>query len=78
MISVKLFSMIKNQENIIGVIDMNSKLHGEIFANTTLKLYPYEYLQNYDETSNIVVFQKKNDITQCIRKFNDKINIIYI
>lgn len=78
MISVKLFSMIRNQENVIGVIDMNSKLHGEIFANTTLKLYPYEYLQNYDETANIVVFQKKNDITQCIRKFNDKINIIYI
>lgn len=77
MISVKLFSMIKNQENIIGVIDMNGKLHDQIFANTTIKIYPYEYLQNFDETSNIVVFQKKNDITKCIRKFNEKINIIY-
>lgn len=78
MISIKLFSMIKNKENIIGIIDMNNKLHGEIFANTNLKIYPYNHLQNYDNNESIIVFQKKNDITNCIRKFNEKINIIYI
>ena len=78
MVSIKLFSIIINKENIIGIIDMNSKLQGETFANTNLKIYPYDHLQNYDNNASVIVFQKKNDITECIRKINKIINIIYL
>jgi hypothetical protein len=45
MFSVILFSLIENKENVIGVIDQNNNLHKKLFANTKIKIYPYEYLR---------------------------------
>jgi len=65
------------KNNIIGFIDQNSNLHGKTFANTNLQIYSYEYLKSFDECANIIVcHSRSNDIINCIRKVNHKINII--
>jgi hypothetical protein len=76
MFSYVLYSIIKNTENLIGVIDQNTNLKGHIYANTNLPIYSYEYLKNFDKTANIIIYQKNNDIINCIRKYNSEINII--
>jgi hypothetical protein len=76
MFSYVLYSIIKNTENLIGIIDQNTNLKGHIYANTNLPIYSYEYLKNFDKTANIIIYQKNNDIINCIRKYNSEINII--
>lgn len=48
-VSVILFSLIENKENIIGMIDQNNDLHEKYFANTKIKIYPYEYLKIFSK-----------------------------
>lgn len=77
MFSNLIYQLIAEKENIIGFIDQNSDLHKKKFSNTNLQIYSYEYLKQFDETANIIVcHSRKNDIVNCIRKINDKINII--
>ncbi len=79
MFSNVLFDLIIEKKNIIGIIDQNENLHGKIYANTGLHIYPYELLHSFDESANIIVFHpRKNDIINCIRKVNEKINIIVL
>lgn len=79
MFSNLLFGLIVEKKNIIGIIDQNENLHGKIFANTGLQFYPYEHLKTFDESANIIVSHpRKIDIINCIRKVNEKINIIVI
>jgi hypothetical protein len=74
---------IKNN-NVIGIIDQNSSLHTKKFANTGIQIYPYEYLTDFngcqpDKNACIVVFHpRKNDIVDCIRNVNDKVEIIVV
>ena len=79
MIACLLFQLISEKKNIIGFIDQNEKIQGKIFANTNLKIYSYEHLKSFNESTNIIVCHpRKNDIINCIRKVNKKINIILL
>lgn len=72
-----IYQLVAEKENIIGFIDQNSDLHKKNYAITNRQIYSYEYLKQFDETANIIVSHpRKNDIINCIRKVNDKINII--
>jgi hypothetical protein len=77
---LSVYSLIENKENIIGVIDQNTTLHGKKYANHELaRINSYEYLKDYDSNATVIVFQyRKNDIINCIRNVNTEINIIVV
>ena len=72
-----ILSLIENKENIVGIIDNNNKLHGKKYGNSEITIYPYEYLKNYDNDTDILVYiYRRKDVISCIKKINQKINII--
>jgi len=81
MMALTFYSLITNQENVVGIIDANSALHGKLFGATEHLIQSYESLLYHPEyntsDANILVFgYRKPDIIACIRKINGLINII--
>ena len=75
-ISICIYNLIENKENIIGIIDKNNLMHGKKFGNSELIVQSYEYLKEIKNANIIVCHYRKNDIIKCIRKYNTDINII--
>jgi hypothetical protein len=74
-----IYSLIENKDNIIGIIDNNKLIQGNKFADLDYIIQSYEYLKNYDNNTNCLVFgYRKNDIINNIKKINTIINIIII
>ena len=79
MYSILIYNLIQNKENLIGIIDRNPILKDKKYGNTNLQIFPYEHLKKFDENTSIIIHSiNKNDIINCINKFNEKINIILI
>jgi hypothetical protein len=77
MMSLTIYNIIENNNNIIGFIDLNPKLHNKQYGHTNLIIYPYEYLETFSSEYSIVVFgYRKPDIIKNIRDVNTEIKII--
>ena len=74
--SIIAYALIKNKENVIGVIDYNKDKQNKWFSTTKLMIYPYEHLSSYQSSHILVIHSKKKNIINMIKKVNDKINII--
>ena len=75
MFSDIIYSLSKNKEDIIGIIDNNTKLHNTLFNDIVIK--SYESIKDLDETYSIIVHHpRKLDIINCIRRYNTRIQII--
>jgi len=77
--TIIIYSLIKNKENIIGIIDENKLIQGKLFGNSNHIIQPYEHLKCYDKNTNILILEfRKDDIINSIRKVNTEINFLFI
>jgi hypothetical protein len=75
--SLCIYSIIENNNEIIGIVDYNKKLQNNLFGNTNIVIQPYEYLKDYSSEYSILVFgYRKPDIIKNIREVNNEIKII--
>lgn len=77
--SIIIYSIIENKENVIGIIDYNTKIQNKKYGNTNFIIQPYEYLKDYSSEYSILIFGvRKINIINHIRNINKNINIIEI